>query len=70
MGRIITEAEALRIARQYGLENEVADCIHKQFMDPWDALYEWDLLNESDYDNDYDDPGANQYVETEYTEYQ
>ena len=34
MGRIITEAEALRIARQYGLENEVADCIHKQFMDP------------------------------------
>ena len=28
------------------------------------------LLNDSDYDNDYDDPGANQYVETEYTEYQ
>ena len=44
MGRIITESEALRIAQQYGLENEVADCIHKQFMDPWDALYEWDLL--------------------------
>ena len=69
MEKIITEAEALRIARQYGLENEVADCIHKQFMDPWNALYEWDLLKESDYDNDYDDPGAEQYVETEYTCY-
>ena len=51
MGRIITESEALHIARQYGLENEVADCIHKQFMDPWDALREWDLLEESDYED-------------------
>ena len=69
MGRIITEAEALRIARQYGLENEVADCIHKQFMDPWDALYEWDLLEDSDYDNSQDDSGAEQFVENEYTQY-
>ena len=38
-------------------------------MDPWDALYEWDLLKESDYDNTHDDSGAEQYVETEYTCY-
>jgi hypothetical protein len=38
-------------------------------MDPWDALYEWDLLKDSDY-GDYDDrSGAEQYVETEYTCY-
>ena len=70
MGRIITEGEALARAREYGLEHEIARCIHEMCMDPWDALYEWDLLNDSDYYNDYDDPGANQYVETEYTEYQ
>lgn len=69
MGRIITEAEALRIARQYGLENEVADCIHKQFMDPWDALYEWDLLNPEDFNDNVDESGAEQFVETEYTCY-
>lgn len=70
MGRIITEGEALQRAREYGLEREVARCIHEQFMDPWDALYEYDLLNESDYNGDYDDSGAEQYVETEYTQYQ
>jgi len=70
MGRIITEAEALQRAREYGLEREVAQCIHEMCMDPWDALYEWDLLNESDYDNPEDDSGADQYVETEYTQYQ
>jgi hypothetical protein len=69
MGRIITEGEALQRAREYGLEREVARCIHEQLMDPWDALYEWDLLNDSDY-GDYDDrSGAEQYVETEYTCY-
>ena len=69
MGRIITEDEALQRAREYELEREVAQCIHEQFMDPWDALYEWDLLKESDYDNTHDDSGAEQYVETEYTCY-
>ena len=69
MGRIITEGEALQRAREYGLEIEVAQCIHEQFMDPWDALYEWDLLEDSDY-GDYDDrSGAEQYVENEYTCY-
>lgn len=69
MGRIITEGEALKRAREYGLEIEVSQCIHEQFMDPWDALYEWDLLEDSDY-GDYDDrSGAEQYVETEYTCY-
>ena len=69
MGRIITEAEALQRAREYGLEGEITYCIHKLNMDPWDALYEWDLLKNTDYDNDYDDPGDNQYVENEYTKY-
>ena len=69
MERIITEEEALQRAREYGLEGEITYCIHKLKMDPWDALYEWDLLNNTDYDNNYDDPGANQYVENEYTEY-
>ena len=69
MGRIITEAEALRIARQYGLENEVADCIHKQFMDSCDALYEWDLLSPEDFNDNVDESGAEQFVETEYTCY-
>jgi hypothetical protein len=69
MGRIITEGEALQRAREYHLEFEVARCIHEMAMDPWDALYEWDLLCDSDYDNDYDDPGAEQFVETEYTCY-
>ena len=69
MGRVITEGEALQRAREYGLEREVAQCIHEQFMDPWDALYEWDLLKDSDY-GDYDNrSGAEQYVETEYTCY-
>lgn len=70
MGKIITENEALRRAREYNLEYEVARCIHEQFMDPWDALYEWDLLNKSDYDNMPNDSGAEQYIETEYTQYQ
>lgn len=69
MGRIITEDEALQRAREYGLEWEVAQCIHEAFMDPWDALYEWDLLTDFDY-GDYDDrSGAEQYVENEYTCY-
>lgn len=69
MGRIITEDEALQRAREYGLEWEVAQCIHEAFMDPWDALYEWDLLTDSDY-GDYDNrSGAEQYVENEYTCY-
>ena len=50
MRRIITENEALEIAREYRLEYEVARCIHEMSMDPWDALCEWDLLNESDYE--------------------
>ena len=66
---MITEAEALQRAREFNLEFEVARCIYEMSMDPWDALYEWDLLNESDYDDDYDDPGAGQFVETEYTCY-
>ena len=41
MGRIITEGEALQRAREYGLEAEVARCIHEMSMDPWDALYEF-----------------------------
>ena len=69
MGRIITEAEALQRAREYGLEREVARCIHEQFMDPWDALCEWDLLKESDWSITQDESGAEQYVETEYTCY-
>ena len=69
MGRIITESEALNIARQYGLENEVARCIHEQFMDPWDALYEWDLLSPEDFNDNVDESGAEQFVETEYTCY-
>jgi len=69
MGRIITEGEALQRAREYGLEYEVAQCIHEQFMDPWDALYEWDLLKELDYDNSHDDSGAEQFVENEFTQY-
>ena len=48
---IITENEALEIAREYKLEYEVARCIHEMTMDPWDALREWDLLNESDYED-------------------
>ena len=50
MRRIITENEALEIAREYRLEYEVARCIHEMSMDPWDALRGWDLLNESDYE--------------------
>ena len=50
MRRIITENEALEIAREYKLEYEVTRCIHEMSMDPWDALHEWDLLNESDYE--------------------
>ena len=50
MRRIITENEALEIAREYKLEYEVARCIHEMSMDTWDALHEWDLLNESDYE--------------------
>ena len=66
--RIISEAEALRIARQHGLEKEIARCIHEQFMEPSDALYEYDLLDDNDSINE-DLSGANQYVETEYTCY-
>ena len=51
MRRIITENEALEIAREYRLEYEVAKCIHEMSMDPWDALREWNLLNESDYED-------------------
>ena len=51
MRRIITENEALEIAREYKLEYEVTRCIHEMSMDPWDALREWDLLNESDYED-------------------
>ena len=51
MRRIITENEALEIAREYKLEDEVTRCIHEMSMDPWDALCEWDLLNESDYED-------------------
>ena len=69
MGRIITENEALQKAREYNLEYEVAKCIHEMSMDPWDALHEWDLLKESDYE-DYDNrSGEEQYNEVEYTEY-
>ena len=46
MRRIITENEALEIAHEYKLEYEVAICIHEMSIDPWDALCEWDLLNE------------------------
>ena len=49
MRRIITENEALEIAREYKLEYEVTRWIREMLMDPWDALCEWDLLNESDY---------------------
>lgn len=38
MRRIITENEALEIAREYKLEDEVARCMHETSMDPWDAL--------------------------------
>lgn len=38
MRRIITENEALEIAREYKLEDEVERCIHEMSMDPWDAL--------------------------------
>ena len=69
MGRIITEGEALQRAKEYGLEREVAQCIHEQFMDPWDALYEWDLLNPEDFNDNVDESGAGQFVETEYTCY-
>ena len=65
----ITYTEALNIARQYGLEGEVAYMINEMGASPWEALYEWDLLKESDYDNSQDDSGAEQYVETEYTCY-
>lgn len=66
--RIISEAEALRIAREYGLEKEIARCIHEEFMEPSDALYEYDLLNDNELSNE-DFSGANQYIETEYTCY-
>ena len=66
--RIISEAEALRIAREYGLEKEIAQCIHEEFMEPSDALYEYDLLNDNESSNE-DFSGANQYIETEYTCY-
>lgn len=69
MGKIITEIEALQRARQYGLEIEVAKCIHEQAMDPWDALYEWDLIEESDYEDNDNRSGEAQYNEVEYTEY-
>ena len=69
MGRIITEGEALARAREYGLEHEIARCIHEMCMDPWDALYEWDLLNPEDFNDNVDESGAEQYVETEYTCY-
>ena len=51
MRRIITENEALEIAREYKLEYEVTRCIHEMSMDPWDALREWNLLNELDYED-------------------
>ena len=69
MGRIITEGEALQRAREYGLELEVARCIHEMSMDPWDALYEWDLLSPEDFNDNVDESGAEQFVETEYTCY-
>lgn len=36
--------EALKIARQYGLDNEVKYCIKYCGMTPEEALREWDLL--------------------------
>lgn len=50
MGRVITRAEALDIAQQYGLVEEVTYEIDHNFLDPWDALFEWDLLDETDFE--------------------
>lgn len=36
--------EALKIARAYGLDNEVKYCIECCGMTPEEALKEWDLL--------------------------
>jgi hypothetical protein len=69
MNRNLTESDALNIAKQYGLEQEVAHCIHELFMDPCDALYEWDLLNPEDFNDSINESGAEQYIENEYTYY-
>ena len=62
----ITYTEALNIARQYGLEGEVAYMINEMGASPWEALYEWDLVSYDEYDvNDYSS-GAAQYNEAEF----
>lgn len=43
MNNTITIEKAIQIAAEYGLENEVKDFIDMGY-EPWEALYEWDVL--------------------------
>lgn len=40
----LTISDALKIAKEYRLTEEVTYCINKLHMTAWEALYEWDLL--------------------------
>ena len=57
----ITYTEALNIARQYGLEGEVAYMINEMGASPWEALYEWDLVNYDEYDVNLGQAQTNAY---------
>lgn len=62
---MITEKQAIDIAKRYGLQNEIIHCIHELNMDPEAALYEWDLLDLNN-NSEIDESGAAQYFEAEF----